>query len=264
MQGKTLFNNVVMSKAEAVALVANLVIDELMERATRHHKVRNYFDIAVLGYGNGGIRSLLPEILGDGFASIEYLAKFQPEARRIFFDVRRNDGAMISVPFSYHPWITPRAGGRTPMYEALLNVRELVSEWCSQPENRDSFPPIVFNITDGECNDASPGELITIARHITDISTNDGNILLINVHLASEYSDDKRLVFACDNDFHTNNRYCQTLFEMSSLLPKCMEGSISQYINPGTCGPYRGLAINASVCDMLMVLNMGSESLSIM
>ncbi len=60
MQEHTFLNNISMSKIEAVAVVCNYLIDELLERATRHGEVRNYYDIAVLGYSGDEIQSLLP------------------------------------------------------------------------------------------------------------------------------------------------------------------------------------------------------------
>lgn len=47
------------SKAAAVAEVANSLLSELLLRATREGEVRDYYDIAVIGYSGEGVRSLL-------------------------------------------------------------------------------------------------------------------------------------------------------------------------------------------------------------
>lgn len=71
------------------------------------------------------------------------------------------------------------------MYEALLYVHDLVEAWCRRPEHRESFPPLVFNITDGEASDSDEEELAQIAGRIRSLGTDDGRALLVNIHLAS-------------------------------------------------------------------------------
>ena len=53
------FNNLNISKAEAVALICNYILDELLALATRGREVRNYYDIAVLGYHDDVVESML-------------------------------------------------------------------------------------------------------------------------------------------------------------------------------------------------------------
>jgi urease gamma subunit len=50
MAEEVLFRGKLISKAEAVATITNELIFELMERARRAEGVRDYYDIAVLGY----------------------------------------------------------------------------------------------------------------------------------------------------------------------------------------------------------------------
>lgn len=39
------------------------------------------------------------------------------------------------------------------MCEALRRVRDIAAAWCMTRAHAESFPPIVFNITDGEATD---------------------------------------------------------------------------------------------------------------
>ena len=71
MQELTTINNLRMSKADAIAFACNYLIDELMALATRHDGLRNYYDIAIIGFSGDGIVSLLPS---EGFISIAQLA----------------------------------------------------------------------------------------------------------------------------------------------------------------------------------------------
>ena len=48
-----------MTKAEAVAAITGRLVEELLLRASRDDGVRDYYDIAVIGYGGGRIYPLL-------------------------------------------------------------------------------------------------------------------------------------------------------------------------------------------------------------
>lgn len=260
MNGKTKLNNHEVSKAEAVALISNLIIDELIERASRYNEVRNYYDIAVLGYNDQSIRSLLPEVLGDGFVSVEYLAKFAPQHKIIHFNQTLENGGVISAPFMFRPWVAPAASGTTPMYEALLIARDLIVKWCARPENSTSFPPVVINITDGECNDANCEDLVTMSQSIKDTHTSDGDTLFINVHLSTYGELVECVVFPPEATFSTECRYQDTLFRMSSTIPNSVEPLVRDVFDHREPGPYRGVAINASPLQLFSILNIGSES----
>lgn len=261
MQEKTLLNTHLLSKADAVATVCNYIIDELMARATRGGEVRNYYDIAVVGYTGSSVVSLLSDD-NNGFVAISELAKRAPELETRSFDQVNDRGMRTSADFALRPWVKPMAEGRTPMYAAFVHIYEMVKSWCSKLENRHSFPPIIFNITDGEANDAHPKKLISIARNITETGTYDGNTLLINIHLGAKYESQSE-IFPSDADFKPLSQYHLMLFLMSSLMPKELEPLLSTIVTHTSPPPYRGLAYNASPCELLSILNIGSESINI-
>lgn len=80
MKARTHINDMPIAMSEAAAMVSNFIIDELIERARRNDKVRNYYDIAVIGYSGDGVESLLP-MSGDGFVSIDRLAEHAPQPK---------------------------------------------------------------------------------------------------------------------------------------------------------------------------------------
>lgn len=84
MKGRMRINSQPMPMSEVAAMVANFIIDELVERARRNKRVRNYYDIAAIGYSGDGIESLLPGD-GSGLISVERLAEYMPTAK----DIRR-------------------------------------------------------------------------------------------------------------------------------------------------------------------------------
>lgn len=260
MQARTSLNAAFMSKADAVATVCNFMLDELLERATRGQEVRNYYDIAVLGYSDKSVRSLLSDD-GEGFIPIDRLAKMAPEPKTRCFEQILEDGSSTSAFFSLRPWIEPQALGDTPMHMGLTHAYMLLEKWCSKPENQDSFPPIVFHITDGAATDARPEELISIARSITSTQTNDGNTLLINIKLCTE--EGKSVLFPSTLEHLDGSIHHRALYEMSSIMPRQLEPYISTIVNHSEPGPYRGIALNASPAEVLSILNIGSESVNI-
>ena len=171
------------SKAAAVAEVANSLLSDLLLRATREGEVRDYYDIAVVGYSGEGVHSLLSA--DETFVPVSALRNAVRNTRRVSIERRLPDGQPAFNEVTVSEWIAPAASGQTPMYEALLYVHDLVEAWCRRPEHRESFPPLVFNITDGEASDSDEEELAQIAGRIRSLGTDDGRALLVNIHLAS-------------------------------------------------------------------------------
>src|SRR5207247_8661342 len=67
-----------------------------------------------------------------------------------------------------------------PMCAALKEATRIVETWCQ--EHPKGFPPIIINITDGEATD---GDLVAEARKLTAVGSDDGSVLLLNIHLSS-------------------------------------------------------------------------------
>lgn len=91
---------------------------------------------------------------------------------------------------------------------------------------RDSFPPIVFHLTDGESHtDAEP-----VAQQITSLSSSDGNVLLVNAYIGT----DTRLNYKYPFDFPGYlteqevgpNADNLRLFRMSSRIPASMRDNL--------------------------------------
>ena len=87
MQESVVVNSRRMTKAEAVAAITNRLIDELVMRARRDDGIRNYYDIAVIGYGNEKVYPLLGETLG--FLPVSIIAERRIEHRRISYEIGR-------------------------------------------------------------------------------------------------------------------------------------------------------------------------------
>ena len=88
---------------------------------------------------------------------------------------------------------------------------------------KNSFPPMIFHITDGESfTDATPA-----AQEIMQLSTNDGNVLLVNVYIGTQtnlnYQGPEDFPGYLDTSEAGPSEDNLRLFNMSSVTPECME-----------------------------------------
>lgn len=246
------------TKAEAVAAITNDLLFELIERARRSDGVRDYYDIAVLGYsGDDEVRSLLPQ--GEGFLSVAALAAQPMPVRSETVEHRLPDGSIALREIPSPAWVEPCAAGQTPMGEAFRRARDLAADWVSRTDHAASFPPVVFNITDGEATDVDDDELRYLAREIRDLRTADGNVLLVNIHLAPDETA-HTVFFPTREEAVYPNRYAALLYDCSSRMPEVFDEAIREAKGPGAQPPFRGMSYNASAAELVAMLNIGSVS----
>lgn len=257
MQEKVHFGNRIMTKAEAVAYTANTLISELIDRCRRTDGLRNYYDIAVVGYCNGRVEMLLDPA---GFVPIDRLAARTPETSVICSQHASDDGEIL-VAHTVKLWIEAKSEGNTPMYEAMLHVRDMAEAWCADPRNRESFPPVVINITDGETSDCDDDELIDICSQIRRISTDDGGTLLFNIHLSTA-SEKPAVIFPSRHELAGAGQYARMLAECSSEMPEAFNDAVRRKKGAGAEPPFCGMAYNANIVELLSILNIGSRSVT--
>lgn len=246
------------TKAEAVAAVTNDLLFELIERARRSDGVRDYYDIAVLGYsGDDEVRSLLPD--GERFVPITLLAAREVPVRTEIAEFRQPDGSIALREIPTPAWIEPRAAGQTPMGEALRTARDLLCDWTARTANAESFPPVVFNITDGEATDCDDEELRAAAEQIRSLRTADGHVLLINIHIAADETG-RTIFFPSAGEAPGPNRHAALLYDCSSQMPAVFDEAIREAKGPGALPPFRGMSFNASAAELVAMLNIGSIS----
>lgn len=93
MAESILFRGRCMTKAEAVATITNDLLFELVERARRSDGVRDYYDIAVVGYsGDDEVRSLLPG--GEDLVPVSALAAQEMPVHTEVVEHRLPDGSI--------------------------------------------------------------------------------------------------------------------------------------------------------------------------
>jgi len=258
MAESILFRGRCMTKAEAVATITNDLLFELVERARRSDGVRDYYDIAVVGYsGDDEVRSLLPG--GEDLVPVSALAAQEMPVHTEVIEHRLPDGSIALREIPAPAWIKPLSAGQTPMCEALRRVRDIAASWTSRTANAESFPPVVFNITDGEATDCDNEELRAVCDQIKALGTVDGNVLLINIHIAA--GDTERPVFFPEaHEARYTNRYASLLYDCSSEMPAVFNEAIREAKGPGAIPPFRGMSYNASAAQLVAMLNIGSIS----
>ena len=258
MGGQMLLKGGELTKAEVVSMVTGRLIDELIMRSCRDGSYRHYYDIALLGYSGDEIYPLFGREIK--FYPITSLAEQEVERVAYTLDYNTLNKGVIPLHDQVSQWVKPSAKGATPMCKMINTVTALVSEWCSKEENKDSFPPLVFNITDGEASDANYDMLRSAASRLRNTGTSDGKTLFMNIHISSE-SNRAPIVFPGALEVPIEIHHAHLLMDMSSVLPE----QLHPYI--GTCRthisqpPYIAMSYNASMSELVLMLNIGSRSL---
>ena len=146
------------TKAEAVASVANGLLFELIERARRSDGVRNYYDIAVLGYSGDD----------EGFIAAPRRPRHAVRhggwrpcgptsgARRSNAACPTEASPCANCP--YRSGSNPAPRDRRPCAKRCGASATSRRRGAPTPPHAESFPPIVFNITDGEATDCDEEE----------------------------------------------------------------------------------------------------------
>lgn len=250
-----------MTKAEAVASITSRLIDELLMRARREDGVRNYYDIAVVGYADDNVYPLLDDSME--FVPVTLLAGKSPMRRRFSYERLLPSGELRMVTEETPLWIEPHAAGSTPMYEMLSAVTEMVGRWCAEPQNADSFPPMVFNITDGEATDCDDRQLCEAAERLKRCCTRDGGVLLVNVHISTN-SGQESMIFPRRDEIGADNRYARLLAEMSSTVPEPMNEAVRRFRGDFALPPFIAMSYNASITEAVALLDIGSRSATVL
>ncbi len=247
------------TKMDGAANALNRVLDAISQRCSQGMDVRDYFHVGIITYttdsaGNAQLETPLPGTTPEEpFLSISEVVD---AAEVEEMQVKESDGAggIVEVTRKFPVWLRPKAGYGTPMCAALTAASEALSNWTAQHE--DSYPPMLINITDGEAGDGDP---VAWSQHIMELQTNDGNVLVYNVHLSemsaapSEYPSDENEV--------SMDEYARQMFRMSSVFPDSVVEMASGMGLPVTQGS-RGYVYNADMVSLVQFLDIGTRAAS--
>lgn len=244
-----------MSKADVVADALNRLLTELAIRCAKEEGVRDYFHVAVLGYGGRSAQSAFGGVLqGRGLVPISQVANHPLRVDQRTKLKPDGAGGVIELKTDFPVWVEPLANGATPMCQALTQARDLVSGWIG--EYLRGFPPIVLNLTDGEANDGDPH---ASARELTQLRTDDGAVLLFNLHISD--AGGSPITFPA-NSSSLPNVYARSLFDVSSELPPHMReyAANNHYdVSEGS----RGFVYNSDIVSLVQFLDIGTRALAL-
>jgi len=207
-------------KCEVAADSINKLLNTLIADCQRHSEIRHYCDVGVIGYGGRdgvGPAFIHPHLKGRDLIPIPEIANnadIEERQRKI----PDGNGGLEEVTEQFPFWLKAVAETDTPMCEALQKTKRILNDRILK--YMQSFPPIVINITDGEVTDGSIPDMINYGNAIKALSTNDGNVLLFNVHIST--SNVQGVLFPKSAREIPQDEYSQALFEMSSPLTDFM------------------------------------------
>lgn len=240
-------------KADYLADVVNRTLHDLVIRCTRAEAIRDYFHVAIIGYGTngGGVGSAYSGQLtgktlvkisevGDQPARLEERKKKLPDGA----------GGLVEQTVRFPIWVDPRAENGTPMCAALQHAHGIVAEWVK--EHANGFPPIVLHITDGESGDGDPTAL---GASIMNLATGDGLVLMFTCHLSSTRA--SKIEYPADAA-GLPDTFAHTLFGISSVLPPEFAKAAKEL---GLSLPEgaRGFVFNADATSLVNFFDIGTR-----
>ena len=104
-------------------------------------------------------------------------------------------------------------------------------------------------------------QLMAIAEQIQNISTKDGNVLLINIHLSTG-SISRATIFPSDAEIDPDNHDMRFIADCSSVMPEPFIGLIRSQRGNFAIPPFRAMSYNASITELITMLSIGSRSVT--
>lgn len=248
-----------MTMAEAAARIVNRQINELVLRCIKSNEVRHYYDIAVIGYGAEAYSGWNGTLEGRDFVSPEELRDNPYNTITVREEKRTRKGTVVKEVEKVQ-WMEARHDGRsTRVHKAFDRVWRLLTEWMAEHHDKDCYPPTIINITDGMFNGASKETVLQQANELKSMFTNDGNVLLFNIHFTANKSNEE-VVCPVDKSELNGNAYAELLFDMSSLLPLRYNDDISRNLNDDRQGRHVAMGVNADATSLIKLMDIGTPT----
>ena len=237
-------------KADFVARVVNHALHDLVIRCTKTEEVRDYYYVAVVGYGRQVALGLGGALAGTTVVPVSAVADNPARIESGYRRVPDGVGGYVETPVRYPVWVHAHAEGGTPMCRALGRVREIVEGWLSSHPR--GFPPTVLHLTDGESSDGDPTEA---GQALMSLGTDDGRVLLFNCHVSSSRA--RKVEYPTDDSL-LRDGFARTLFHISSVLPENFLGAAQQLGVPAAEGS-RGFVFNADPSSVVQFYEIGTS-----
>ena len=230
------------TKTEVAALIVSRLIYELGLACDTGQEIKDRCHVSVIGYG-AEVECLIDGMISDVYNSPIAMRK----VTRLLPD---GAGGTVEVEADAPIWLQPMADNGTPMHTAFEYAAEVAGNWCSEHPN--NFPPVVFNITDGAATE--PDLTIAAAQKVMNIQTEDGNVLVFNVHIADSGSE---VTFPHNTAPFADDIFAKFLFGISSVLPEPLRREAETHGFDPQHGA-RCLGYNAHEATLINMLQFGT------
>lgn len=249
------------SKAKTVADIVNSLLQDLLNKCIKEQGIKNYFNILVFGYGDKITKIWEGGLEDRQWVTVEDLRDNVVETVR--------EEAQRSTPFGVknyvkerYKWISEKFdGSATNMRQAFEYCQSILEDWTL--EHEDSFPPLVFNITDGLPTDIKGDfdQWLQTCNNLTSVSTKDGNTLLFNILLTNG----EEVVMPGNENSQgmLANEYHRAMIFGSSVLPVALRGIAYNVFKEDRIRNEhtRCLIINSTPKSVIGMLNIGTNTL---
>lgn len=258
MRRQTTYNGEQMSMSEAVARIVNNQINELVLRCIKTNEVRHYYDIAAIGYSTKAYSAWNGELEGRDFVTPQELKEHPFKVITTKKETRTRKGIIVKEVQKVQ-WLEARGDGSwTHVHEAFARAKSLLTQWMEEHHNQDCYPPTIINITDGEFNGTTKENVLQLSNEMKSMFTNDGNVLLFNIHVSPNGGGS--VVFPIDKTEINGDKYGETLYEMSSLLPLRYNQSISEVRKDNNNERHVAMAANADMSTLIQLMDIGTPT----
>ena len=260
MSRKLNFKGEYITLAEAVARIVNAQIYELVLRCIKTSEVRHYYDIAVIGYGDDASYGWKGTLAGRDFVSPEQL-KNNPFKKIKVKEEKLTKKGLVLKEIEKVQWVEPVAAGKyTRAHKAFAMAKALLDKWMKDHHEKDCYPPTIINITDGAFNGiANPREVNTqLANELKALFTNDGNVLLWNIHITPDNKESIVLPISKTEVFGDDKS--EGLYDMSSLLPSRYNQPIGDLRGDAENSRHVAMAINSDLSTLIQLMDIGTPT----
>ena len=258
MKRITTLNGEQMSLAEAVARIVNNQINELVYRCIKTTEVRHYYDIAIIGYGHEVYSGWNGVLAGRDFVSPEELKNNPFKKITVKEEKRTRKGTMIKE-IDKVQWLEARCDGNwTHVHQAFDKAKALLDQWMQEHHDKDCYPPTIINITDGQFNHATREQIVQQANELKAMFTNDGNVLLWNIHITPNNME--QVLLPIGKNELKGDKYSELLYDMSSLLPTRYNQAISDIRGDSVDSRHVAMATNTDMSTLIQLMDIGTPT----
>lgn len=238
-------------KSDGLADATNKLLQTMVLKNTQGESIYDRFFVGVIGYGATVRSAFAGALAGRDLVPISEIGKGPARLESRTQEKEDGTGGTVKVQVHVPVWVDATADGVTPMCQAFRKAGEVLSAWLR--EHPKCFPPIVINFTDGEATD---GDITAAAESVRSLSSEDGQVLLLNAHLSSSQA--APILFP-SSDGSLPDQYAKSLFRISSeLTPAMREVARPEY--PAIAEGARGFAFNADLVSVIKFLDIGTRT----